>query len=130
MSAPNGMMAVGEREQDIYHGREFARRTEISEHTAQVVDEEVKALLDAAFERARSILSDKRELLDRVAQALLDRETIDAEEVMMLLRGRTLPPRAADAPPLMHDPGATRSEVPPAPRAPILGVPPAEPAGA
>jgi len=129
MSERIGMMAVGEREQEIFLGREFARRTEISEHTAQVVDEEVKALLDAAYQRARSILTDKREMLDRVAQALLERETIDAEEVLLLLRGRPLPPRPPDST-IVREAGAARPEVPPSARAPILGVPPAEPAGA
>ena len=93
MSERIGMMAVGDREQEIFLGREFARRSEVSEHTAQVVDEEVKSLLDAAYERARQILTDHRDLLDRVAQALLERETIDHEEVQLLFKGRPLPPR-------------------------------------
>ena len=129
MSDRIGMMAVGDREQEIFLGREFARRSEVSEHTAQVVDEEVKGLLDAAYSRARQVLLDERDLLDRVAQALLERETIDAEEVQLLLRGKPLPPRAPDAPALMRDTAPAR-EQPPSARVPILGVPPAEPAGA
>jgi cell division protease FtsH len=129
MSDRIGMMAVGEREQEIFLGRELARRSEVSEHTAQVVDEEVKSLLDAAYERARQILSEQRDLLDRVAQALLERETIDQEEVQLLFRGKTLPPRPPDgAEPA--DAAPTRRETPAPARAPILGVPPAEPAGA
>ena len=129
MSDRIGMMAVGDREQEIFLGREFARRSEISEHTAQVVDEEVKGLLDAAYDRARQILQGERDLLDRVAQALLERETIDAEEVQLLLRGQSLPPRAPDMPALPRDSAPSREASPPT-RAPILGVPPAEPAGA
>jgi cell division protease FtsH len=129
MSDRIGMMAVGDREQEIFLGREFARRSEVSEHTAQVVDEEVKGLLDAAYSRARQVLMDERDLLDRVAQALLERETIDAEEVQLLLRGKELPPRAPDAPALMRDASPPREPSAPA-RVPILGVPPAEPAGA
>ena len=129
MSDRIGMMAVGDREQEIFLGREFARRSEVSEHTAQVVDEEVKGLLDAAYSRARQVLMDERDLLERVAQALLERETIDAEEVQLLLRGKQLPPRAPDAPALMRDASPAREPSAPA-RVPILGVPPAEPAGA
>ncbi|HEX6645018.1 MAG TPA: ATP-dependent zinc metalloprotease FtsH [Gemmatimonadales bacterium] len=130
MSDRIGMMAVGDREQEIFLGREFARRSEVSEHTAQVVDEEVKSLLDAAYERARQILTDHRDLLDRVAQALLERETIDAEEVQLLFKGRTLPPRPPDAPEVSASAQRPRPESPAPGRAPILGVPPAEPAGA
>ena len=130
MSDRIGMMAVGEREQEIFLGREFARRSEVSEHTAQVVDEEVKGLLDAAYERARQILTDRRDLLDRVAQALLERETIDHDEVQLLFKGRPLPPRPPDAPELTENARRPRPEVPLPGRAPILGVPPAEPAGA
>jgi len=129
MSERIGMMAVGDREQEIFIGRDMARRSEISEHTAQMVDEEVKVLLDAAYERARTILVEHRDLLDRVAQALLERETIDHEEVQLLFKGKPLPPRPpdgaepADVPPRRVDPPSPA-------RAPILGVPPAEPAGA
>jgi cell division protease FtsH len=130
MSERIGMMAVGDREQEIFLGREFARRSEVSEHTAQVVDEEVKSLLDAAYERARQILTDHRDLLDRVAQALLERETIDHEEVQLLFKGRPLPPRPPDAPELTENARRPRPEVASPGRAPILGVPPAEPAGA
>ena len=53
------MMAVGDKEQEIFLGREFARRREISERTAQMVDGEVKRLLDEAYERASVILSEQ-----------------------------------------------------------------------
>ncbi len=131
MSEKVGMMAVGDREQEIFLGREFATRREVSERTAEMVDEEVKRLLDEAQNRARSVLTAQRELLDRIATALLERETLDAEEVLLLRRGEVLPPRAivaevAPAPPPVPAP---RSE-PLAGLPPILGVPPAKPAGA
>jgi cell division protease FtsH len=129
MSERVGMMAVGEREQEVFLGRDFAQRREISEHTARIVDEEVKALLDAAYQRAHSILTEQRELLDRVAQSLLERETIDHDDVMTLFRGGTLPPRPPETPEPVKSVPPPRPDAVPG-RAPVLGIPPAEPAGA
>jgi cell division protease FtsH len=131
MSELIGPLAVGDKEQEIFLGREFAQRREISERTAQMVDDEVKRLVDEAYSRASSILSQHRELLDRIAQALLERETIDREDLDRLVKNQPLPPRSlAPAEPAVAPsntaakPGATPA------RAPILGAPPAEPAGA
>src|SRR5687768_16944535 len=129
MSEKVGMMAVGDKEQEIFLGREFSQKREISERTQRMVDEEVKRLLDEAHSHARELLTAHRELLDRIALALLERETLDSEDVQLLLRGKPLPPRAPDAPALMRDSAPAREPQAPA-RVPILGVPPAEPAGA
>ncbi|MBA3345585.1 MAG: ATP-dependent metallopeptidase FtsH/Yme1/Tma family protein [Gemmatimonadales bacterium] len=131
MSELIGPLAVGDKEQEIFLGREFAQRREISERTAQMVDDEVKRLIDEAYARATIIISENRELLDRIAQALLDRETIDREDLDRLVRNLPLPPRTL--PPA--DPAAAQAATPVKPgvspaRAPILGAPPAEPAGA
>jgi cell division protease FtsH len=130
MSEVIGPLAVGDKEQEIFLGREFAQRREISERTAQKVDDEVKRLVDEAYARATQILSENRELLDRIAVALLDRETIDREDLDRLVKNlplspRNLPPDSAPA----ANPPASKPGPTPA-RAPILGAPPAEPAGA
>jgi cell division protease FtsH len=130
MSELIGPLAVGDKEQEIFLGREFAQRREISERTAQMVDDEVKRLVDEACARATTIILEHRELLDRIADALLERETIDREDLDRLVKNLPLPPRnlpptgspAAQATPTK--PGASPT------RAPILGAPPAEPAGA
>jgi cell division protease FtsH len=129
MSEKVGMMAVGDKEQEIFLGREFAQRREISERTAQMVDEEVKRLLDEAHNRARELLNAHRQLLDRIAFALLERETLDSEDVLILMRGESLPPRVSHVPLPSYNtkPGGPS----PAIRTPpILGAPPPEPAGA
>ena len=59
MSDRVGMIAVGDKEQEIFLGREFGTRREISERTAEMVDEEVKRLIDEAHQRARKILDAK-----------------------------------------------------------------------
>lgn len=130
MSELIGPLAVGDKEQEIFLGREFAQRREISERTAQMVDDEVKRLVDEAYARATTILLENRDLLDRIAAALLDRETIDREDLDHLVKNLPLPPRGL---PPTDSPAPTspssKPGVAPA-RAPILGAPPAEPAGA
>jgi cell division protease FtsH len=130
MSEVIGPLAVGDKEQEIFLGREFAQRREISERTAQMVDDEVKRLVDEAYARATQILSENRDLLDRIALALLDRETIDREDLDRLVRNLPLAPRnlPPDPAPAANTPASKPGPTPA--RAPILGAPPAEPAGA
>ena len=92
MSDVIGLMAVGDSEQEVFLGRELVQRREVSEHTQQQVDQEVKRILDEAHERARAVLEKNRELLKAIATALLERETLDRAEVEALARGETLPP--------------------------------------
>ncbi|HXI20606.1 MAG TPA: ATP-dependent zinc metalloprotease FtsH, partial [Gemmatimonadales bacterium] len=127
MSDKIGMMAVGDREQEIFLGREFTQRREVSERTAQLVDDEVKHFLDEAHENARRILTENRELLDQIAVALLDRETLGREDIDLLVQGKELPPFSSS--PTPPAPAPAKSDPTPQ-RTPILGVPPAEPAGA
>jgi cell division protease FtsH len=78
-----------------------------------------------------AIISENRDLLDRIADALLDRETIDRDDLDRLVKNQPLPPRAT-LPPLDSPPQASTPTKPGASpaRAPLLGTPPAEPAGA
>ncbi len=92
MSDLVGLMAVGDSDHEIFLGREITQKREISEHTAQLVDQEVKRTLDEAHQRAREVLENEQELLEALASALLDRETLDREEVELLAQGQTLPP--------------------------------------
>jgi len=81
MSEKIGVIAVGDREQEIFLGREIQQRREISERMSEQVDAEVKHLIDQAYALARRIIADNRALLDRIAQALLERETLDREDL-------------------------------------------------
>ncbi len=92
MSDVIGLMTVGDAEHEVFLGRELVQRREVSEHTAQQVDREVKRILDEAHERAREVLSKERDLLERIAQALLERETLDRDDIDSLAQGRELPP--------------------------------------
>jgi cell division protease FtsH len=131
MSEVIGPLAVGDKEQEIFLGREFAQRREISERTAQTVDGEVKRLIDQAYARAMELISGNRELLDRIALALLERETVDRDDLDLLVKGLPLPARTLPPEPVapVATPPAARPAAQPV-RTPILGAPPAEPAGA
>ncbi len=91
MSDLVGLMAIGESEQEVFLGRDIQQRQGVSEHTAQVVDQEVKRILDEAHERAREILEKERDLLEAIAVALLERETLNRHEVELLSSGKPLP---------------------------------------
>jgi cell division protease FtsH len=129
MSDKVGMMAVDERSQEVFLGREFGHRREVSEHTAKMVDEEVKRFLDQAYAQAKEILMAQRDLLDRIAFALLEHETLNNEQITLLQAGKPLPPPPSPAAP--STPSAPpRAEMRPAPVPPILGGPAPEPSGA
>jgi cell division protease FtsH len=128
MSDVVGPIAIGDREAEIFLGREVVQRREISERTAELVDQEVKTILADAFERARSILTTHREDLDRLAAALLERETLDREEVDLVLAGKPLPPLSPSPTPAPPQAGPPRGRS--TPQRGVLGSPPPEPAGA
>jgi len=129
MSEAVGVIAVGDREQEIFLGREFSQRREISERTSEMVDAEVKRILDEAYARARTILAEHRDLLDRIAEALLDRETLDRDELDLLAKGEPLPPRSLPPEPPVASP-VRSAPIKSSKSGGILGAPPPEPAGA
>src|ERR1700694_1580282 len=131
MSDVIGPIAVGDREQEIFLGREVVQRREISDRTAQLVDEEVKHILTHAYSEATRILTERRAALDRLAAALLERETLEREMVEMVVEGKPLPPQTpTPAPARGSEP--TEKEKTQATRSSggVLRNPPPEPAGA
>lgn len=94
MSERLGPVAYTEGEQNVFLGREMAARGDgVSEETAREIDREVRSIIDSQLELARKTVVEHREKLDRLAHALLERETIDAEEIDACMAGRELPPR-------------------------------------
>ncbi len=96
MSDRIGLMAVGDSDQEVFLGRELVQRRDVSDYTARRVDEEVKRILDHAHGRARRIIEANRSLLADLANALLERETLDNVEIRMLVEGKELPPLRSD----------------------------------
>ena len=87
-----GPLTFGKKEEQIFLGREIAQHRDFSEETARQIDLEVRRLIDEAYQSAHSILEAHQDAMHRIAAALLERETIDAEEVRMLIEGKELPP--------------------------------------
>ncbi|MEE8446795.1 MAG: AAA family ATPase, partial [Gemmatimonadota bacterium] len=98
MSPAVGPVTVGDREHEIFLGREFGHRREVSEKTAQLVDSEIKRILDEAYSSARTVLEENRDLLETIAEALLERETLDADEIKLVDEGKPLPPLPSGEP--------------------------------
>jgi cell division protease FtsH len=94
MSDKLGPIAYHEGEQNVFLGREMSTRNDsISEETAREIDREVRSIIDTQLELARKTIRDNRDKLDRLAKSLLERETIDAEEIDAAIAGEDLPDR-------------------------------------
>jgi cell division protease FtsH len=123
-----GPILVGDNEQELFLGREIQHRREVSEQTAQLVDREVKRVIDNAYDRAKATLQANIDLLHQVAAALLERETLTREDIEMLSRGDALPPRTSGAPPSAASPVAQPVLEPRRTNPPLLGGPEPSPA--
>ncbi len=91
MSERVGPVHYGSDEESVFLGKEMsAPRRYYSENVAQLIDDEVKRLVMEGYEMAKTLLSDRRDILDKLAVALLERETLDAEDVDAVVAGRAL----------------------------------------
>jgi cell division protease FtsH len=87
-----GPLTFGKKEEQIFLGREIAQHRDYSEDTAIKIDQEVRKLVNSGYSTAKQILSDNRDTLEKVAQALIEREVLDANEIKLLVDGNELPP--------------------------------------
>jgi cell division protease FtsH len=126
MSRAMGPLTFGKKEEQIFLGREIAQHQDYSEDTALRIDQEVKRFVTDNYDKAQAILSEHKQHLMDLAEALLQRETLDAEQVKRLAAGLpldepttatppTTPPRVAQ--PAKERPAA--SIVPPLPPRPV-----------
>lgn len=92
MSDKLGPLTYGAKEEEIFLGREITRHRDFSEDTGRVIDDEVKKIVTACMKRADKILEGNTDKLHLLANALLEREILDGEEIDRVLRGETLPP--------------------------------------
>jgi cell division protease FtsH len=120
MSEKLGPLSYEKREGPVFLGMNYSQSTrEISDSKAEEIDREVFNLIDGGYKLAVKVLTDNREALDRLAQALLELETIDSTEVEMLVNGAALTEirkaralkEAASEPPVGGSPVAASSEV-------------------
>ncbi len=104
MSDRLGPMQYGHANGEVFLGRDYVRQQDYSDEVAAFIDAEVRKLISQAHEEARQILSTHREAMDRMAQTLMERETIDAAEVAEIL---------SDVPKWEHtESGAMRIQIP------------------
>jgi cell division protease FtsH len=116
-----GPILVGDNEQEMFLGRELMSRREVSEHTAQLVDTEVSRVINDAYNRARAVLTEHMDLLQSLANALLDRETLAREDITILARDDKLPPRAIAPVPATTPARPAAAVVEPKRKPPLLG---------
>jgi cell division protease FtsH len=88
-----GPMTFGKKEEQIFLGREIAQHRDYSESTAVAIDAAVRKFIISGYERAKCILAGNRDALIRIAESLLDRESLDAAEIRMLIAGQKLEER-------------------------------------
>ena len=98
MSERMGPLAFGKKEEQIFLGREIAQHQDYSEQTAIDIDAEVKRIVLRNYERAKKLLMENREKLNYLAEALLEHETLDADQIDRVIRGEHLPPIKRSAP--------------------------------
>ena len=94
MSEKLGPLTFGKKEEHIFLGREIAQHQDYSEETAQVIDAEVKRIVTAQYARARHLVEGHLAELRRIAEALLEHETLSGDDIDILIAGGTLPYRA------------------------------------
>jgi cell division protease FtsH len=93
MSDLLGPVGYAENQQEVFLGHSITQTKNVSEATAMQIDGEIRRIVEEGYSKARTMLGDSRHLLDRVAMALLERETLTGEEIGLLLRGQDLPPQ-------------------------------------
>ncbi len=112
MSDALGPMVYGENEGEVFLGRSVTTHKNMSEATMQKVDGEIRRILDEQYAVAKTILTEKREVVEAMTAALLEWETIDAEQIADIMAGRPVrPPKPATAP----QPPASGGDKPSAP---------------
>jgi cell division protease FtsH len=115
MSEALGPMVYGENEGEVFLGRSVTTHKNMSEATMQKVDAEIRRILDEQYALAKKILTDNRDKVEAMTAALLEYETIDAEQIGDIMAGRPArPPKPAAAP----QPPASGGDKPSAPPAP------------
>lgn len=100
MSDELGPVTYGRKHGPVFLAKEFAEERNYSEDIARRIDDEVRRIVDTCYSRAREIIMDHREKMERLVEVLLDQETLDQDEVAAIMAGEALPekPKVTGAP--------------------------------
>ncbi len=90
MSEKLGPLAYGQKEEQIFLGREFAQHRDYSEETAHLIDSEIRSIVTGSYEKAKSILQQNLATLHQLANALLEKEVLDASQIDFIMKGETV----------------------------------------
>jgi cell division protease FtsH len=109
MSEKLGPLAFGKSEGEVFLGRDFSASKDYSEDTARQIDAEVRSIVISCYENGKRLLTEKKDVLERISDALVEYETLDAEDVNILLQGGTLT-RERPAPRVTAPPKSTEKK--------------------
>ena len=109
MSDVLGPMMFGQKEEQIFLGREISQHRDYSEQTAQTIDREIRDIVERNYKRARDILTANLQILHSLSEALLEHETLDGDEVDQIIRGQRIVRKQAA---VAHDESAPPAAAP------------------
>jgi len=91
MSDTLGPITLGRKQDQVFLGRDLGRDRDYSEEIAKAIDQEIRKTIDDCYQRAQDILEEDRSKLEKIAQGLLEKETLNSKEIKALVEGRELP---------------------------------------
>ncbi len=115
MSEKLGMLQYGAPEQEVFLGHSVTQHKNMSEHTQEMVDTEIRGIVDTAYQRAKSVLIENMDQLHTLAKGLLEYESLSGDEIRAILRGEDIvraQPEEPAPPPPPKRPAGKRSSVP------------------
>jgi cell division protease FtsH len=92
MSDKIGPLALGKENEEVFLGMDISKSPKHSDKTAELIDEEIKKIISTAKQRATKILEDNRDKLDNLVKALIERETLNGEQIDKIMNGEQLEP--------------------------------------
>ncbi|HEV2356795.1 MAG TPA: cell division protein FtsH, partial [bacterium] len=105
MSDKLGPLTLGAKHGPVFLGRDLVESRNYSEEIAYEIDKEVRRIIDECYGRARQVLTEHKPVLERISRALLERESLESDDLDLLIAGQPLPPDMPETPPL---PGVTQ----------------------
>lgn len=90
MSDELGPITLGHKQDQVFLGRDITRQRDFSEEIAKAIDKEIRHTIDRCYHNAKDLIKQNRDKLELLANALLEKETLDAEEIAALMEGKTL----------------------------------------
>lgn len=103
-----GPIALGNKDEEIFLGREIVQHRDYSDQTAVQIDQEIRNIIEECRNRAETLLREHIDILHRMAAALLEYETLDRDQLDRIFRGETIGPLKKEA-----EPGAAQDDAPP-----------------